>query len=61
MEFLDDCTIRVYGKLYGKTVYDDPATCTFTVDAYFEEYAKNESGYSVDLDNWVLWVHYSID
>lgn len=61
VEFLDDCTIRVYGKLYGKTVYDDPATCTFTVDACFEESEKNESGYSVDLDNWGLGAYYSID
>ena len=60
-EFIDDCTIEIYGKLYGETVYDDSATCTFTVEVHFEEDSGNESGYSVCVDHWGLGNEYRVD
>ena len=36
VERVDDFTIRAYGKVYGKTVYSDPVSCTFEVNAWFE-------------------------
>lgn len=49
----DDYNIRVYGKVYGKTVYGDAATGTFSLKVWCEKDEEREKGYTIRVD-WGL-------
>jgi len=49
MEMIDSYTARVYGKVFGNSVYGDPISCNFQIDAWCEEDEQKPYGFSVEV------------